>query len=181
MKLPKIDIKFVTNFLMGVKSCDEVGVGGALFSKIPQVGDFSYFRSKSMITYKETKMSTAGAHQPTFLPFGVQRQPYTPTSAEGASFLLITFSFSKRYFTPTMRDVYLFYRADIFSRCTKIYPPRFAFSFVRKKSIQTNREINIHLKKKEKEKQTDTEKETDTTSIFLVGPIHVPIHFQGET
>ena len=77
MKLPKIDIKFVTNFLMGLKSCDEVGVGGALFSKIPQVGDFSYFRSKSMITYKETKMSTAGAHQPTFLPFGVQRQPYT--------------------------------------------------------------------------------------------------------
>ena len=35
MKLPKIDIKFVTNFLMGLKSCDEVGVGGALFSKIP--------------------------------------------------------------------------------------------------------------------------------------------------
>ena len=35
MKLPNIDIKFVTNFLMGLKSCDEVGVGGALFSKIP--------------------------------------------------------------------------------------------------------------------------------------------------
>ena len=49
-------------------------------------------------------------------------------------FLLITFLFSQRYFTLTVRDVYFFYIADIFSRCVKIYPQSFAFSFVLKKT-----------------------------------------------
>ena len=62
MKLLKKGIKVVTNFLTGLKICDEVGVRGAQFSKIPYVGDFSYLRSKSMITLQETKMPTAGAH-----------------------------------------------------------------------------------------------------------------------
>ena len=35
MKLLKKGIKVVTNFLMGLKICDEVGVRGAQFSKIP--------------------------------------------------------------------------------------------------------------------------------------------------
>ena len=34
MKLLKKGIKVVTNFLMGLKICDEVGVRGAQFSKI---------------------------------------------------------------------------------------------------------------------------------------------------
>ena len=86
MKLLNIGIKFVTNFLMGLKICDEVGVEGTIFSKIPWVGDYSYFRSKSMITHRETKMPTAGAHKPTFLPFGVQRKPYTNERAKRAVF-----------------------------------------------------------------------------------------------
>ena len=45
-----------------------------------------------------------------------------------------------------------------------------------------DKQRNKHLfETKEKEKQTDTGKETETISIILVGPIHVPIHFQGET
>ena len=36
-------------------------------------------------------------------------------------------------------------------------------------------------RQKEKEKQTETETKLETISKFLVGPIHVPIHFQGET
>ena len=35
MKLLKKGIKVVTNFLMGLKICDEVGVRDAQFSKIP--------------------------------------------------------------------------------------------------------------------------------------------------
>ena len=35
MKLLKTGKKVVTNFLMGLKICDEVGVWGAQFSKIP--------------------------------------------------------------------------------------------------------------------------------------------------
>ena len=51
-----------------------------------------------------------------------------------------------------------------------------------KKKTHTDKQRNKHtFETKEKEKQTDTEKETETISIFLVGPIHVPIHFQGET
>ena len=95
--------------------------------------------------------------------------------------LLSTFSFPQRYFAHTGRDVYFFYRADIVSRCAKIYPQWFAFSFVRKKK-HADKQRNKHLfETKEKEKQTDTGKETETISIFLVGPIHVPIHFLGET
>ena len=72
----------------------------------------------------------------------------------------------------------MFFRADIVSRSAKIYPQWFAFSFVRKKSIQTNR--NKHtFETKEKEKQTYTEKQPETIPILLVGPIHVPIHFMG--
>ena len=56
-----------------------------------------------------------------------------------------------------------FYRADIVSRCAKIYPQWFTFET------------------KEREKQTETETETETISKFLVGPIHVLIHFQGKT
>ena len=69
----------------------------------------------------------------------------------------------------------------LFFLCEKSYPQWFAFSFVRKKT-HTDKQRNKHtFETKEKEKQTDTEKETETISIFLVGPIHVPIHFQGET
>ena len=51
-----------------------------------------------------------------------------------------------------------------------------------KKKTHTDKQRNKHtFETKEKEKQTDTEKETETISICLVGPIHVPIHFQGET
>ena len=76
-----------------------------------------------------------------------------------------------------------FYIADIVSRCAKSYPQWFAFSFVRKKKTHTDKQRNKHtFETKEKEKQTDTEKETETISIFFIfGPIHVPIHFQGET
>ena len=56
-----------------------------------------------------------------------------------------------------------FYWAEIFSRCAKIYPQWFTFET------------------KEREQQTETETETETISKCLVGPIHVPIHFQGET
>ena len=94
--------------------------------------------------------------------------------------LLITFSFSQRYFTRTVRDVYFFYRADIVSRCAKIYPQWFAFPFVRK-NTHTDKQRNKHtFETKEKEKQTETETETETISNFLVGPIHVPNHFQGK-
>ena len=57
MKLLKIAKKFVTNFLMGLKIWDEVGVGGPLFSKLQQVGEFSYIWSKSMISHKDNKIS----------------------------------------------------------------------------------------------------------------------------
>ena len=77
--------------------------------------------------------------------------------------LLSTFSFPQRYFTHTVRDVYFYYKADIVSRCAKIYPQWFTFET------------------KEREQQTETETETETISKCLVGPIHVPIHFQGET
>ena len=50
------------------------------------------------------------------------------------------------------------------------------------KKTHTDKQRNKHtFETKEKEKQTDTEKETETISIFLVGPIHVLINFQGET
>ena len=46
----------------------------------------------------------------------------------------------------------------------------------------TDKQRNKHtFETKEKEKQTDTEKDTETISLFLVGPIHVLIHFQVET
>ena len=80
-----------------------------------------------------------------------------------------------------MRDVYFLYGADIVSRCAKIYPQWFTFSFVRKNK-HTDKQRNKHtFKTKEKEKQTETETKLETISKFLVGPIHVPIHFQGET
>ena len=54
--------------------------------------------------------------------------------------------------------------------------------FVCAEKKHADKQRNKHLfETKEKEKQTDTGKETETISIFLVGPIHVPIHFQGET
>ena len=93
--------------------------------------------------------------------------------------LVITFSFSQRYFTLIVRYVYLFYIADIVSRCAKSYPQWFAFSFVRKKTHTDKQRYKHTFETKEKEKQTDTEKETETISICLVGPIHVPIHFQS--
>ena len=95
--------------------------------------------------------------------------------------LVITFSFSQRYFTLIVRYLYLFYIADIVSRCAKSYPQWFAFSFVRKKTHTDKQRYKHTFETKEKEKQTDTETGTETISIFLVGPIHVPIHFQGET
>ena len=62
-----------------------------------------------------------------------------------------------------------------------IYPQWFTFSFVRKNK-HTDKQRNKHtFKTKEKEKQTETETKLETISKFLVGPIHVPIHFQGET
>ena len=80
-----------------------------------------------------------------------------------------------------MRDVYFLYRADIVSRCAKIYPQWFTFSFVRKNK-HTDKQRNKHtFKTKEKEKQTGTETKLETISKFLVRPIHVPIHFEGET
>ena len=91
--------------------------------------------------------------------------------------LLSTLSFPQRYFAHAGRDVYFFYRADIVSRCTKIYPQWVVFSFVRKNK-HTDKQRNKHtFATKEKQQQT----ETGTISKFLVGPIHVPIHFQGET
>ena len=57
IKLLKIVKKFGTNSSMGLKIWDEVGVGGPLFSKIQQVGEFLYFWSKSMISHKENKNS----------------------------------------------------------------------------------------------------------------------------
>ena len=36
-------------------------------------------------------------------------------------------------------------------------------------------------RQKEKEKQTETETKLETIPKILVGPIHVPIHFQGKT
>ena len=62
-----------------------------------------------------------------------------------------------------------------------IYPQWFTFSFVRINK-QTDKQRNKHtFQTKEKEKQTETETETATISKVLFGPIHVPIHFQGET
>ena len=67
MKLLKIWKKFVTNFLMGLKIWDEVGIGGPLFSNLQQVGDFSYFWSKSnLLPGQKRRMPTAGVHKPTF-------------------------------------------------------------------------------------------------------------------
>ena len=94
--------------------------------------------------------------------------------------LVITFSFSQRYFTLIVRYVYFFYIADIVNGCAKSYPQWFAFSFVRKKTLTDKQKSKHTFETKEKEKQTDTEKETETISIFLVCPIHVLIHFQGK-
>ena len=85
MKLLKIAKKFVTNFLMGLKIWDEVGVGGPLFSKLQQVGEFSYFWSKSMISELRGRVPVDVCHQePSFSLRGPAKAP-TPTSAEGAS------------------------------------------------------------------------------------------------
>ena len=49
------------------------------------------------------------------------------------------------------------------------------------KNKHTDKQRNKHtFETKEKEKQTETETETETISNFLVGPIHVPNHFQGK-
>ena len=61
-----------------------------------------------------------------------------------------------------------FYIADIVSRCVKSYPQWFAFSFVRKKKrIQTNREINIHLKQKKKKNKPTQKKKQKQFQYFL--------------
>ena len=61
-----------------------------------------------------------------------------------------------------------FYIADIVSRCAKSYPQWFAFSFVRKKKrIQTNREINIHLKQKKKKNKPTQKKKQKQFQYFL--------------
>ena len=86
MKLLKIAKKFVTNFLMGLKIWDEVGVGGPLFSKLQQVGDFSYFLTKSMISELRGRVPADVCHQePSFSLRGPAKAP-KPTSAEGASY-----------------------------------------------------------------------------------------------
>ena len=57
--------------------------------------------------------------------------------------LSITFSFSQRCSTRTVREVHFFYRADVVSRCAKIYPQWFALSFVRKNK-HTEKQRNKH-------------------------------------
>ena len=85
--------------------------------------------------------------------------------ANGSHFRLLSYEYffcPQRYFTPTGRDVYFLYRANIVCRCAKIYPHWFAFSFVRKIIIQTNREINkVKGKGKEKKKKEKKEKEEE--------------------
>ena len=89
MKFLKIAKKFVTNFLMGLKIWDEVGVGGPLFSKLQQVGDFSYFLTKSMISELRGRVPADVCHQePSFSLRGPAKAP-KQRSAEGASCLLI--------------------------------------------------------------------------------------------
>ena len=80
-----------------------------------------------------------------------------------------------------MRDVYFFYRADIVSRFAKIYPQWFTFSFVRKNKHTDKQRNKYTSKTKEKEEQSEIEIKLETISKCLVAPIHVPIHFQGET
>ena len=77
-----------------------------------------------------------------------------------------------------MRDVYFLYRADIVSRCAKIYPQWFAFSFVRKNKHPDKLRNKHTFETKAKEKQTEIE--TILKLCFVLGSIHVPIHFQGE-
>ena len=59
-----------------------------------------------------------------------------------------------------------------------IYPQWFTFLFVRKNK-HTDKQRKKHTFKTKKEKQTETETKLKTISKFLVGTIHVPIHFQG--
>ena len=94
--------------------------------------------------------------------------------------LLSTFSFPQRYFTHTVRDVYLFYRADIVSRCAKIYPQWFTFLFVRKNK-HTHKQRNKHIfKTKDKEKQTETERKLETISKFQLVRFMFRFIFKGK-
>ena len=64
--------------------------------------------------------------------------------------------------------------------CKDLSPMVCIFVCVEKK--HTDKQRNKHTyETKEKEKQTETETEIETISIYLVGPIQVQIHFQGET
>ena len=89
MKLLKIAKKFVTNFLMGLKIWDEVGVGGPLFSKLQQVGEFSYFGLKVWFSIRKTNLEyqqPVRTSLPSF-PSGPAKN-YTNERAKRASILL---------------------------------------------------------------------------------------------
>ena len=73
--------------------------------------------------------------------------------------------------------------------CKDLSPIARNFHLCGKISIKTNREINKHLtqkkkknkkEQKQKQKQTETENEIKTISKIFIGPIHLPIHFQGK-
>ena len=65
-----------------------------------------------------------------------------------------------------MRDVYFLYGADIVSRCAKIYPQWFTFSFVRKNK-HTDKQRNKHtFKTKEKQTNRNRNKTRNNVKIF---------------
>ena len=64
--------------------------------------------------------------------------------------LLSTFSFPQRYITHTVRDAYFFIERILLADVQRFIPNGSDFRLCGKISIQTNREINIHLKQKKK-------------------------------
>ena len=77
---------------------------------------------------------------------------------ECSFFYLIEYFFiPTAIFYPYCEGCIFFYIPDIVSRCAKIYPQWFTFSFVRKNNYKDKQRNKHTFETKEKEKQTETE------------------------